>query len=449
MTNQTEQPHNLALDQAHPDQIDARVRASASLSATNLWVLMCAIAIASIGLNVNSTAVIIGAMLISPLMGPIVGLGYGTAVSDFSLIKLSFRNMLIFIVISLITSTLYFILSPLNEAQSELLARTQPTLWDVLIAFFGGVAGMLATTRKEGSNVIPGVAIATALMPPLCTVGFGLAHQHWDFVIGAFYLFAINCVFIAFASLLFSKILKLPRRGLVTPSKLRLHRIVILSILLLVMLPSGYSAMQMAQKEFFTKMVNQVIHQLEQEQELFVLQQQFNHQNKSLKLIINGQGNGQNLQAIVQEKLIKAGISSPQVHVIFAGGNEELEIVKEALASGQNQYIDLQTQIQRQQKYLEKIMNDEKTPKFDVKNIIKEIQIQYPQAQTIHFSHGTLYQKNNDNYQDNAIFVALTVDEPLTANEQNKLNNWLIQRLNHPNVELFVRIIDNKPKIDD
>lgn len=160
---------------------------------------MCAIAIASIGLNVNSTAVIIGAMLISPLMGPIVGLGYGTAVSDFSLIKLSFRNMLIFIVISLITSTLYFILSPLNEAQSELLARTQPTLWDVLIAFFGGVAGMLATARKEGSNVIPGVAIATALMPPLCTVGFGLAHQNWDFVIGAFYLFSINCVFIAFA----------------------------------------------------------------------------------------------------------------------------------------------------------------------------------------------------------------------------------------------------------
>lgn len=147
---------------------------------------MFAILIASIGLNVNSTAVIIGAMLISPLMGPIVGAGYGLAVQDVGLIKLSLRNILIFIVISLITATLYFYLTPLNQAQSELLARTQPTLWDVLIAFFGGSAGIIALTRKNVSNVVPGVAIATALMPPLCTAGYGLAHGNWEYLAGRF-----------------------------------------------------------------------------------------------------------------------------------------------------------------------------------------------------------------------------------------------------------------------
>ena len=172
---------NLAHDQAHPDKIDSVIRANTRVSGTNMWVLIFAIAVASIGLNVNSTAVVIGAMLISPLMGPIVGMGYGLAVGDTTLIRQAARNIIIFVVISLITATLYFLLTPLKEAQSELLARTQPTLWDVLIAFFGGSAGIVAQTRKEGGNAIPGVAIATALMPPLCTAGYGLAHGNWQY----------------------------------------------------------------------------------------------------------------------------------------------------------------------------------------------------------------------------------------------------------------------------
>ena len=129
-----------------------------------------------------------------PLMGPIVGMGYSLAVGDTALIRQAMRNIIIFVVISVITATLYFLLTPLKDAQSELLARTQPTLWDVLIAFFGGSAGIVALTRKEGGNAIPGVAIATALMPPLCTAGYGLAHGNWHYFLGASYLFAINCV---------------------------------------------------------------------------------------------------------------------------------------------------------------------------------------------------------------------------------------------------------------
>ena len=167
----------------------------------NLWALICAIFIASVGLNTNSTAVIIGAMLISPLMGPIVGTGLAVGINDFQLLKTSLKNLLISVIASIITSTIYFSLTPLSEVQSELLARTNPTIFDVLIALFGGIAGIVANTRREKSNLLPGVAIATALMPPLCTAGYGLATGNFLFFLGAFYLFFINSVFICIATI--------------------------------------------------------------------------------------------------------------------------------------------------------------------------------------------------------------------------------------------------------
>lgn len=166
-------------DKADDTMIDESLRAGVELRGATPWILMFAIFVASIGLNVNSTAVIIGAMLISPLMGPIMGIGYGIGIYDFALIRKSVGNLLIATLISLLTSTVYFALSPLTEAHSELLARTSPTIWDVLIALFGGFAGIIGVTRKEKTNVIPGVAIATALMPPLCTAGYGLANGNW------------------------------------------------------------------------------------------------------------------------------------------------------------------------------------------------------------------------------------------------------------------------------
>ena len=166
----------------------------------NLWVLIFAIFIASLGLNVNSTAVIIGAMLISPLMGPIIGMGLAVGINDLDLLRRSLKNYGVATLISVLTAMIYFLISPLSEAQSELLARTSPTLYDVLIAFCGGAAGIIALCTRGKGNVIPGVAIATALMPPLCTAGFGLATGHWLYFLGAFYLFFINTVFIALAT---------------------------------------------------------------------------------------------------------------------------------------------------------------------------------------------------------------------------------------------------------
>ncbi len=177
-----------------------QIRSNVAFRGPNIVILFCAIVIASVGLNVNSIPVIIGAMLISPLMSPIIGFGLGLGTNDTDLLIHSLKNLGIMVGISILASTLYFLVSPLDmEHPTELLARTNPTIYDVLIALFGGFAGILETSRKEKGTVMSGVAIATALMPPLCTVGYGLATFTPSYFIGALYLFSINCIFIALA----------------------------------------------------------------------------------------------------------------------------------------------------------------------------------------------------------------------------------------------------------
>jgi len=209
---------------------------------SNLWILASAIVIASVGLNVNSTAVIIGAMLISPLMGPIVGAGFGLGMYDFELVKKSIKNLLIATVVSLIVSTVYFYISPFKEVQSELLARTSPNIYDVLIAFFGGLVGVIAVTRVEKGNPIPGVAIATALMPPLCTAGYGLATGNYLFFGGALYLYTINCVFICIATFVIVKFLKYPIAKQIDLKHQKQVKQAITAILLIMIVPSVYFA---------------------------------------------------------------------------------------------------------------------------------------------------------------------------------------------------------------
>lgn len=202
------------------------------------WILIFSILIASIGLNANSTAVIIGAMLISPLMGPIVASGLAVGINDFALLKRAGENFLVAIIISLLTSTIYFKLSPLKDVTSELLGRTTPTILDVFIAFFGGFAGIIAGSRQEKSNVIPGVAIATALMPPLCTAGYGLATAQYKFFFGALYLFFINSVFISLATFITVKFLKFPKKHHLDKEKEKRVRRIITFIVILVIIPS-------------------------------------------------------------------------------------------------------------------------------------------------------------------------------------------------------------------
>lgn len=217
-----------------------QIRNDVIFHGSNLWVLIFSILVASLGLNVNSTAVIIGAMLISPLMGPIIGIGAGVGITDFELVKQSFKNFAISTAISVLTATLYFSLSPITEAQSELLARTSPTLYDVLIAICGGAAGIIALCTKGKGNVIPGVAIATALMPPLCTAGYGIAIGNFSYFIGAFYLYFINSVFICAATFLGIRMLRFRHKEFVDSKRLRNVRMYIVVIVLLTMVPAAY-----------------------------------------------------------------------------------------------------------------------------------------------------------------------------------------------------------------
>ena len=193
---------NLHSGEENKQKVLETVRSSISFRGSNVWILACAIVVASIGLNVNSTAVVIGAMLISPLMGPIIGAGFGLGMYDFELVKKSLKNLLIATLVGLFVSTMYFFLSPFKETQTELLSRTSPNIYDVLIAFFGGLVGVIAITRVEKGNPIPGVAIATALMPPLCTAGYGMAIGNLKFFFGALFLYNINCVFICISTFL-------------------------------------------------------------------------------------------------------------------------------------------------------------------------------------------------------------------------------------------------------
>ncbi|RRN77853.1 DUF389 domain-containing protein, partial [Pseudoxanthomonas sp. SGD-10] len=226
---------------------------------TNLWILIFAIFIACVGLNVNSTAVIIGAMLISPLMGPILGIGYSLATYEFSIFKKSVYNFGFAVFSSLLASTLYFSITPLNEAHSELLARTQPNIYDVIIALVGGLAGIVAISSKNKGNVIPGVAIATALMPPLCTAGYGLATASWAYFFGAFYLFTINTVFIAVATLITVRFLKYPIwHNADNATKKSANRWVSI-VVVVTLVPSIYFGYEMVKQEKFNRDANSFI----------------------------------------------------------------------------------------------------------------------------------------------------------------------------------------------
>ncbi len=208
----------------------------------NVIILACAIIIASIGLNVNSIPVIIGAMLISPVMGPILGFGLGLGTNDTELLKNSLKNFAVMVVISIIVASLYFLISPLKLSNpTELLARTRPTIYDVLIALAGGVAGMLENSRKERGTVLSGVAIATALMPPLCTVGYGIAILNPRYIFGALYLFLINGIFIALATFFMAKFLGFESAAVSEEQRRRNPRIVA-AVLLVMIVPSVFSA---------------------------------------------------------------------------------------------------------------------------------------------------------------------------------------------------------------
>lgn len=260
----------------------------------NVWILFFAIIVASVGLNVNSTAVIIGAMLISPLMGPINGVGLAIGTFNEPLLRKSLKNLMVMVAISIVASTLYFLLSPISNARSELLARTQPTIFDVFIAFFGGLAGILATSRKSQSiTVISGVAIATALMPPLCTAGYGIATGQIWYFLGASYLFFINSFFIALATFVTVRLLGFPEAQYVDERRSRKVKRLITIFTLIVLVPSIYLAVDVIREAAFNTQSQKFVNEIQNnemlaETEIIKSDREYHHRSQSITLILFG-----------------------------------------------------------------------------------------------------------------------------------------------------------------
>ena len=281
----------------------------------NVWILAFSIIIASVGLNVNSTAVIIGAMLISPLMGPIIGMGLALGTNDVDLLKNASKNLLVMVLISLVASTLFFILSPLSLVNpTELEARTSPTIYDVLIALFGGLAGILENSRKERGTVLSGVAIATALMPPLCTAGYGLAHWEMRFFLGAMYLFIINSVFITLATYLMVKYLRFKTVSGIDPVTAKRRRDLISAILTIVLVPSIWSAIVMIRENNFERNVQSVM-----ENDRLVGPRtyisEYKIQGRTVEFILAGEPLSDSLKTAFLEKTGHYGIKDKQIHL--------------------------------------------------------------------------------------------------------------------------------------
>ena len=429
---------SLRSGQADAETIDARIRDNARLGGTNLWVLMFAIVIASVGLNVNSTAVIIGAMLISPLMGPIIGIGFGAAIHDYALIRQSLRNLATFVLISLFASTLYFFLTPLKEAHSELLARTSPSFWDVLIAFFGGAAGAIGLTRREPTTLIPGVAIATALMPPLCTAGFGIATGQPAFFLGAFYLFLINGVFIALANLAIMRVLRLPPLAEPDAALRRRGRTVIALAVIATLVPSTWLAWDLVQEEIFKGRVARFVRQaVEERDDLTLIYHQADRGKREIRLTVIGRGATPELEAQLNERLRGAGLAGTALRLRRpSDAAQELGSLKREL----QQEILHRSLAAQEEKSARLAEMDARLARLDATvaefaRIENEIRAQVPALAGVTVT-GTTH-KDAEGKSRLQVLVALDAPRGLPAAETQRLRRWLAARLPEAEIRLI------------
>jgi len=427
---------NLDDDKAEESEIIESIKKNIEFKGTNLWTLIFAISIASIGLNVNSTAVIIGAMLISPLMGPIMGIGLGLGIFDFQLIKRAFKNLLIAVTISLITSTIYFAITPLHEAQSELLARTTPTIWDVLIALAGGLAGIVASSRKNVSNVIPGVAIATALMPPLCTAGYGLGTGNFYYFLGAFYLFLINCVFISISTFIIVRFLKFRPAYFVdkeTETKVRKY---IWTIAILTILPSLLLAYRFVQQEFFKQKIQNFINKEVRSKNLYVIDKTVNAGKKRLKLVIYGE----KLTDSVSEDIISRkniyGLEEAEISIERTLDTNQKPVSSPEFKPSEN--IELERQLGEKDERIASLSLRLKQQQQNLSNdtsLFKEFTALFGKPDELIITNTQLL--NKDNIRDSVTLVYYSMNRKAKRIDTNQLESWLKERTKSRHIKII------------
>lgn len=435
---------SLEEDKADEQATIAYIKRGVVFRGSNLWILICAIFIASIGLNVNSTAVIIGAMLISPLMGPIIGVGLGIGINDLELIKKGLFNLAIAATISVLTSTLYFWLTPIDDAQSELLARTTPTIWDVLIAFFGGLTGIIANSRMEKSNAIPGVAIATALMPPLCTAGFGLATGQFIYFFGAFYLFFINSVFICLATFVIVRYLGYPQKKFEDLRMEKRVKHIILFFVVLTILPSLYTGYTVVQKSIFEHNATDFIRQELSFPQTQVISRNFEYTSKQkrIEVILLGRNVADSIierkrKSLVNYRLKHTKLVVHQGYYPDSGANtfnpiaRNTEAIQQLYKKNEEALKEKDNQIARLQAELYPYKS------IPLEDIEHEIKVEYPQITNFAFSHSLITRM--DSMRSDTVYLAYARfrRHPKSA-EVTQLREWLRVRTKVKSLKLFI-----------
>lgn len=430
---------NIRDDMMSYEEIDEMMEENTVIHGANMWILMMAALIASIGLNVNSTAVIIGAMLISPLMSGIITMGYSLAVRDLPLLKKSLIRFGTQVAISLAASTLYFLISPLETPTSEMIARTSPTLWDVLIALFGGIAGMIGNTRQKKGNVIPGVAIATALMPPLCTAGYGIATLQPQFLFGAFYLFLINTLFIMLSSAFIALILGAPRHKFISPKQQkRINRAIIL-ITVVTIIPSVYIGMVTVRDSVMERNVSSYLSEEFSFPDAQVVQSNVNKQEKEIAVSLVGTPISEDAVVALEKELPKYNLEGYSLRVTQNSMIEDTtgeDADKITIAVQENRISELQKELEESQGQVETLEKELKG--FETaQNQVTDCQMLAQKAQTIFTEIKACSCGIMSDTEGDYVMVVAEVPEPLSEEEQSTITRWIQTETGLERVEIL------------
>lgn len=417
--------YSLKQGEQDPQKVKAAVISNISFRGSNFWILACAILIACIGLNVNSYAILIGAMLISPLMGPIVGAGFALATYDFDLLKRSAKNLIIATVVGFSVSALYFYLSPFKEVQSEILARTTPTIYDALIAFIGGIVGAISITRVEKGNPIPGVAIATALMPPLCTAGFGFATLNYQYFLGAFYLYIINAFFIAISTFAIIKYLKYKPVHTEDAKFDKKVRIIVYVLMIIMTVPSVYLAYNLLQEKKYEQYVEQFLNTEFYQKGYTIIYKKSNYKSnpKTLEIALLDKDYDSTEIAQLNADLANYKITNTLLTIKQNSSDIKSEILAEInLNNGLITEKDLQ---------VTKLLADINSYKVGNAQLNKEVSILFPNITSVSFGKINNYSQTDST--TTSLLVLYTAD---TIIDESRLRSWLSVQLNDPNVRV-------------
>ena len=424
-------------DKAQRDEVVAAISKGVEFRGVNLWVLIFATMIASLGLNVNSAAVIIGAMLISPIMGPIMGVGLALGINDFELLKKSLRNLALMFIVAIITSTVYFFISPLSSNSSELLARTVPTTYDVLIALFGGLAGIVAQTRQDRtSTVIPGVAIATALIPPLCTAGFGLATGQFRFFIGAFYLFFINSVFIALATYAMVRFLQYEKKVFIDKIRERTVKRLMMVITLVTFIPSVVIGFHMVRVSVFEAVADKYVSQVFNFPHTRVIECNKHYaQGKNpsqIELLLVGEPLGEEVIENARTQMRNFGLEKAELVVRQANTEDKVDV-----ASLQKSYQELLEEKNRRIGEMSSQLKRYRVTNVEVNDISREVGAMMDNIGAISLTKGITFDVEGTPGDTTLVCVVTPRDSALPVDRET-LTRWLKIRTKVENVKLFV-----------